>query len=57
MKLSINGTERDVSSTQVEELVAELGLPLAAVSWGFRGRRALAETGAAVIVDTAEEIV
>ena len=30
MKLSINGTERDVSSTQVEELVAELGMPLAA---------------------------
>ncbi len=30
MKILINGTERDVRSTQVEELVAELGLPLAA---------------------------
>ena len=33
------------------------GLPLAAVSWGFRGRQALAESGAADIVDTAEQLL
>ncbi|MBE2179167.1 MAG: sulfur carrier protein ThiS [Chthoniobacterales bacterium] len=31
MKLILNGTERDVRATHVEDLVAELGLPLAAV--------------------------
>jgi len=30
MKLQLNGQEREVSATQVEDLVAELGLPLAA---------------------------
>jgi sulfur carrier protein len=30
MKLVLNGKEREVEATQVEELVAELGLPLAA---------------------------
>jgi sulfur carrier protein len=30
MKLQINGTEREVSAAHVEELVAELGLPLTA---------------------------
>jgi len=30
MKLILNGTERGVQATQVEDLVAELGLPLAA---------------------------
>lgn len=30
MKLHLNGTEREVRAAQVEELVAELGLPLAA---------------------------
>ena len=30
MKLVLNGKEREVTATQVEELVAELGLPLAA---------------------------
>ena len=30
MKLVLNGKEREVQATQVEELVAELGLPLAA---------------------------
>jgi thiamine biosynthesis protein ThiS len=30
MKLVLNGQEREVQATQVEELVAELGLPLAA---------------------------
>lgn len=31
MNVVVNGTERAVESRQVEELVAELGLPLAAV--------------------------
>ena len=30
MKLLLNGKDREVSATQVESLVAELGLPLAA---------------------------
>jgi sulfur carrier protein len=30
MKLVLNGTEREVTATQVEQLVGELGLPLAA---------------------------
>jgi thiamine biosynthesis protein ThiS len=30
MKLVLNGQEREVQATQVEELVSELGLPLAA---------------------------
>jgi sulfur carrier protein len=30
MKLLLNGQEREVQATQVEDLVAELGLPLAA---------------------------
>lgn len=30
MKLILNGKEREVQATQVEALVAELGLPLAA---------------------------
>ena len=30
MKLVLNGKDREVSATQVESLVAELGLPLAA---------------------------
>jgi len=30
MKLVLNGSEREVAASQVEELVAELGLPLAA---------------------------
>ena len=30
MNIVLNGKEREVAATQVEELVAELGLPLAA---------------------------
>ena len=30
MKIVLNGQEREVQATQVEDLVAELGLPLAA---------------------------
>ena len=60
--LAALGAEKDaavyVGDSEVDVQTARnAGLPLIAVSWGFRGRRALAETGAAVIVDTAEEIV
>ena len=56
------GADKDtavyVGDSEVDVQTARnAGLPLIAVSWGFRGRRALAETGAAIIVDTAEEIV
>lgn len=33
------------------------GLPLLAVSWGFRGREALQEAGAETVVDTADELL
>ena len=47
-----------VGDSEVDVATARnAGLPLAAVSWGFRGRRALAEAGAAVIVDTAAELL
>ena len=60
--LAALGADKDtavyVGDSEVDVQTARnAGLPLIAVSWGFRGRRALAETGAAVIVDTAEEIV
>ena len=47
-----------VGDSEVDVATARnAGLPLAAVSWGFRGRRALAEAGAPVIVDTAAELL
>ena len=47
-----------VGDSEVDVATARnAGLPLAAVSWGFRGRRALAKAGAAVIVDTAAELL
>ena len=47
-----------VGDSEVDVATARnAGLPLAAVSWGFRGRRALAEAGAAVIVDAAAELL
>ena len=47
-----------VGDSEVDVATARnAGLPLAAVSWGFRGRRALAEAGAAVIVNTAAELL
>ena len=47
-----------VGDSEVDVATARnAGLPLAAVSWGFRGRQALAEAGAAVIVDTAAELL
>ena len=47
-----------VGDSEVDVATARnAGLPLAAVSWGFRGRQALAQAGAAVIVDTAEQLL
>ena len=47
-----------VGDSEVDVATARnAGLPLAAVSWGFRGRQALAESGAADIVDTAEQLL
>ena len=59
--LTALGAEKDtavyVGDSEVDVQTARnAGLPLIAVSWGFRGREALAEAGAATIVDAAAEI-
>ncbi|MEY4300217.1 MAG: hypothetical protein RIR25_1453 [Verrucomicrobiota bacterium] len=41
MNLQLNGSEREVKATQVEELVAELGLPLSAALVEHNGRALL----------------
>ncbi len=47
-----------VGDSEVDVLTAKnAGLPLIAVSWGFRGRKALEAAGAETVVDTPEEIV
>ena len=47
-----------VGDSEVDVATARnAGLPMTAVSWGFRGRRALAEAGAAVIVEAAAELL
>lgn len=47
-----------VGDSEVDVATARnAGLPLAAVSWGFRGRQALEKAGAAHIADTAEELL
>ena len=47
----VGDSEVDVATAQ------NAGLPLIAVSWGFRSREALQEAGAATIVDTPEELL
>ena len=47
----VGDSEVDVATAQ------NAGLPLVAVSWGFRSRAALQEAGAATIVDTPEELL
>ena len=47
----VGDSEVDVATAQ------NAGLPLIAVSWGFRSRAALQEAGAATIVDTPEELL
>ena len=52
------GAAAYVGDSEVDVATARnAGLPLAAVSWGFRGRQALAEAGAETIVDTAAELL
>ena len=56
------GEEKDgavyVGDSEVDVQTAKnAGLPLIAVSWGFRGREALRAAGADTIVDTAEELL
>ena len=47
-----------VGDSEVDVATARnAGLPLVAVSWGFRGRERLAAAGAEVIVDTAAELL
>lgn len=47
-----------VGDSEVDvETARNAGLPLVAVGWGFRGRRALEAAGAAVIVDTPAELL
>ena len=47
-----------VGDSEVDVATARnAGLPLIAVSWGFRSRRQLADAGAAVIVDDPRELV
>ncbi len=47
-----------VGDSEVDVLTAKnAGLPLIAVSWGFRSRAALSAAGAEVIADTPEEVV
>ena len=47
----VGDSEVDVATAQ------NVGLPLIAVSWGFRSRAALQAAGAATIVDTPEELL
>ena len=46
-----------VGDSEVDVATARnAGLPLIAVSWGFRGREALEKAGAETIVDTPEQL-
>ncbi len=56
------GADRDgavyVGDSEVDVATARgAGLPLIAVSWGFRGREALAAAGARTIADTPEDVL
>jgi thiamine biosynthesis protein ThiS len=52
VKILLNGQEREVRASQVEELVAELGLPLAAALVEQNGRALLrSEWAAAALRD------
>ena len=47
-----------VGDSEVDVALARnAGLPLIAVSWGFRGREALEEAGAALVVDDAATLL
>lgn len=56
MKLTVNGTARDVRATQVEELVAELGLPLAAALVEHNGTALLRSEWASAALREGDEL-
>ena len=56
MKLVLNGKEREVSATQVEDLVAELGLPLAAALVEHNGVALLRSEWAATTLQSGDRL-
>jgi sulfur carrier protein len=56
MKLVLNGTEREVRARQVEDLVAELGLPLAAALVEHNGTALLRSEWAATSLEDGDRL-
>ena len=56
MKLVLNGTQREVRATQVEDLVAELGLPLAAALVEHNGTALLRSEWAATSLEDGDRL-
>ena len=56
MKLVLNGKEREVRATHVEELVAELGLPLAAALVEHNGTALLRSEWTATILQDGDRL-
>ncbi|MEX1111767.1 MAG: sulfur carrier protein ThiS [Chthoniobacterales bacterium] len=56
MKLVLNGAEREVQATQVEDLVAELGLPLAAALVEHNGTALLRSEWAKTILQPGDRL-
>ena len=56
MKLFLNGQEREVAAKQVEELVAELGLPLAAALVEHNGSALLRSEWAATRLQNGDRL-
>ena len=56
MKLFLNGQEREVAAKQVEELVAELGLPLAAALVEHNGTALLRSEWAATRLQNGDRL-
>ena len=56
MKLVLNGTEHEVRARQVEDLVAELGLPLAAALVEHNGTALLRSEWAATSLEDGDRL-
>ena len=56
MKLVLNGTQREVRARQVEDLVAELGLPLAAALVEHNGTALLRSEWAATSLEDGDRL-
>lgn len=56
MKLILNGNEREVCATQVEALVAELGLPLAAALVEHNGTALLRSEWASATLSDGDQL-